>query len=125
MTAAGTTFVPLDLVEIGCSVWAHDPEKTDADTRDIRGGVVVAIGTGTSRKTGETGLRLFTTATPWRDTVRFAEIVADDVEQAEPPNVAAIRRLIRHAAGVVTKSKRAGSDVARCVALQAQLMEVL
>lgn len=116
--------IPVELIEVGCSVWAHEIEKTDAETRQIRGGTVIQISTHVDAETGEVS-RKFHTATPWRGGVRFDELAAGDVEQVEPPNAAWIRSLMRSAAAVVQKSKRTSSDVARCIALQAQLMEVL
>lgn len=117
--------VPVDLIEIGCSVFALDLNtQTDADARDVKGGVVVSIETGTNPTTGEIQRR-FITATPWRREIRFDSLLADHVVQAEPPNSASIWTLIRTAAGVVANAKKRGSDTARCIALQHHLMEVL
>lgn len=115
----------LDLIEIGCSVYAHRVDVTDTpDTRSIRGGVVVAIASGVNRTTGEIE-RKFITATPWRREVLFEEVLASEVAQVEPPSVASMRNLIRQAAGVVAAAKRVGSSEARCIQLQHDLMEAL
>lgn len=118
------TTIPVELIELGCTVYGLTSDQTDADMRDVKGGVVVAIGTGYSRRTGEQ-MRKFVTATPWRGEIRFDELVADDVRQADPPNTASMRALIRTAAGVVAKANRVGSSEARCIQLQHDLMEAL
>lgn len=115
--------IPVDLIEIGCSVYALSSDQTDADMRQVKGGTVVAIETG-ANDDGETQRR-FITATTWRREIRFDSLLAEHVVQADPPNTAAMWQLIRTAAGVVKDSKKRGSDTARCIALQHQLMEVL
>lgn len=116
--------IPVDLIELGCSVFGLSSDDTDADMTAVKGGVVVAIATGTNPTTGEQQ-RKFITATPWQRRIRFDELLADHVRQADPPNTASIRALIRTAAGVVAQSKRVGSDEARCIHLQHDLMEAL
>lgn len=115
--------VPVDLIEIGCSVYALDSDQTDADMRNVKGGVVVAIETG-ANDDGELQRR-FITATSWRRDIRFDTLLAEHVAQADPPNTATIRGLIRTAAGVVAGAKRVGSAEARCIQLQHDLMVAL
>lgn len=113
------------LIEIGMSVWALNSDDTDADMRSVQGGTVVSIETDTDRDTGEIQRR-FVTATPWRGAVRFDFVNAGQVAQVAPMNVAAVRALIRTAAGVVAKAKRVfTTDEARCIALQHELMRIL
>lgn len=116
--------IPVELIELGCTVYGLSSDDTDADMNAVKGGVVVAIATGTNRETGEQQ-RKFITATPWQRRVRFDELLADHVRQADPPNTASIRSLIRTAAGVVAQAKQIGSDTARCIQLQHDLMEAL
>lgn len=117
--------IPVELIEIGCSIYALHADQTDADMRLVKGGVVVAVETAADRDTGEIERR-FVTATPWRGQVRFDALVAGEVAQAEPPNVASLRALIRTAARVVADSKRTfTTDESRCIALQHNLMEVM
>lgn len=115
--------IPVDLIEIGCTVFALNSDRTDADMRAVKGGTVVAIATGATSD-GELQ-RKFITATPWRNEIRFDELLAEHVDQADPPNTAAMRTLIRTAAAVVAKAKRVGSAEARCIQLQHDLMEAL
>lgn len=116
----------LDLVEVGCTIYALDlNEQTDAEARQVKGGVVLAIETALDVDTGEVQRR-FITATPWRRAVRFDSLAADQVAQVELPNAAAIRSLIRSMARVVADSKRLfTTDEARCVDGQGLLMRAL
>lgn len=114
-----------ELVEVGMSIWPVDFDVTDLEASQVKGGTVVAIETDVDRDTGEVQRR-FVCASPWRRTIRFDVITADQVKTVEPMNVAAVRTLIRSAARVVAESKRIfTTDEARCVRLQSELMEVL
>jgi hypothetical protein len=116
--------VPVDLVELGCTVFALNLDgQTDADAPSVLGGIVVQIDAGPNGA-GEVE-RIFTTATPWRRAIRFDVLHASDVRQTLPPNTAAIRGLLQLAARVVADTKRIGTDQARCIRLQADLMEIL
>lgn len=114
------------LVEIGMKVWALPvAELLDVDVNAVKGGTVVAIETDVDPDTAEVQRR-FITAAVWRGGVRFDSLVADDVAQVEPMNVAGIRTLIRAAAKVVANSKRVfTTDEARCIDLQRNLMEAM
>lgn len=114
----------IDLVEIGMAVWAMNADDTDADMRSVKGGTVVSIDTAVNDD-GER-VRTFTTATPWQRRVRFDHVESHEVRQVLPMNVAAVRALIRTAAGVVANAKRVfTTDEARCITLQHELMRVL
>lgn len=121
MTVSG-----LELVEVGCHVYALDLNSdTDADAVDVRGGIVVAIETAVDQDTGEV-MRRFVTATPWRGRVRWDALRADEVAEVSPANTAFIRSLIRALAKVVAGSKRTlATDEAKAITAQAVLMEVL
>lgn len=114
------------LIEPGCTVWALNLEwDTDADADQVKGGVVFSIESELDEETGEVQRR-FITATPWRGRIRFDVVGAGEVRQVMAPNPASMRTLLRKAGEIVGRSgKRMSTDVARCVTLQAKLMEVL
>ncbi|MCU1488320.1 MAG: hypothetical protein JWN67_5066 [Actinomycetia bacterium] len=116
----------LALVDIGATVYALDlNEDTDADTSQVKGGIVISIETGTDAESGET-MRRFVTATPWHGQVRFDSLLAIEVRQVEVPNAGHIRSLIRAMAKVVATSKRSfTSNETKCIGAMGRLVEAL
>lgn len=104
----GQSGVALDVeqVAVGMNVRALDVnEDTDADVRQVRGGIVVRVETDVDQDTGEV-TRRFVCAKQWSPKeIRWASLRADEVREVMPFSSADARRLVRAMATVVASRK--------------------
>lgn len=98
--------VDVELVEPGMQVLALDlNDDTDAEMIDVRGGVVVAIGSDPDPETGEVQRRFIVAKRGRHQQVRWASLRADEVRQVLPYDSSAVRKLVCAMAGIVAEHK--------------------